>query len=139
MSLCLAATLSVPGCSSDKVATPVYPVRGKITFDGEPASGAFVVFHPKASAAPGGESNPSAQVQPDGTFQLTTRTQADGAPAGDYAVTVQWNRAVKQGNDAVAGPNVIPPTYSKADTSPIKVTVNASPNDLPPFEIARKK
>jgi len=140
-SLCLAATLAAPGCSSSdgKAVAPVFPVKGKVTFEGESAAGAFVVFHPKASPAPGGESNPSAQVQPDGTFQLTTRSQADGAPAGNYAVTVQWNKTVKQGNDSVAGPNVIPPIYSKPDTSPIQVTVNASPNDLPPFEITRKK
>ncbi|MFO0890638.1 MAG: hypothetical protein U0790_16025 [Isosphaeraceae bacterium] len=137
----LLAAGSLPGCSNaDQGATAVYPVKGKVTFEGEPASGAFVVFHPKSAAAPGGEGQrPSAQVKPDGSFEVTTRSQADGAPAGDYAVTVQWNKLVKQGSDATPGPNVIPPDYTKPDTTPIKVSVKQSSNELNPFEITRKK
>jgi hypothetical protein len=131
--------LGVAGCSAGSPLA-VYPVSGKVSLDGEPASGALVVFHAKAPVKKGDTViRPSAQVQPDGTFQLTSLSSGDGAPAGDYAVTVQWNRLVKQGGDVVAGPNVVPREYTNPETTPLKVTVSTSPIELEPFQLARKK
>src|SRR5688500_6028920 len=46
-------TAFVAGCSdSDPNRLPVVPVKGQLTFNGQPAAGAFVVFHPKAGADP---------------------------------------------------------------------------------------
>lgn len=139
--LALAAAILTAGCSSgNQGEAPVFPVKGKISLDGEPAGGAFVVFHPKSPASVSDrDRRPSAQVQPDGSFELTTHSQADGAPAGEYAVTVQWNKLIKQGNDTIAGPNIIPPPYAKPDTTPLEVTIKESSNQLDPFQITRKK
>jgi hypothetical protein len=136
----LAVVAAFAGCSEGSGSkVPVFPVKGTVQFEGEPAAGAFVVFHPKAPAKPGEETPRStAQVQPDGTFELTTASQADGAPVGEYAVTVQWTKPIKQGNDTVAGPNVIPPVYGKPDTTPLKATVKDAPNQLDPFTITKK-
>jgi len=136
----LAMVAAFAGCSDGSGSkSPVFPVKGSVKFEGEPAAGAFVVFHPKAPAKPGEEAARStAQVQADGTFEVTTSSQADGAPAGDYAVTVLWTKPIKQGNDTVAGPNVIPPSYGSPDTTPLKVTIKDAPNQLEPFTITRK-
>ena len=77
------------GCgSSDR--RPVYRVHGTI-FDShdKPAAGALVVFHPAGWA---GEEiiKPLGYVQDDGTFALTTYTKEDGAPEGEYSVTIEW-------------------------------------------------
>lgn len=66
-------------------AVPVYPVRGTVTFDGQPMQGAIVTFH-------GADSRPTAQGIADdsGRFSLTTYLADDGAAAGDYAVTIYW-------------------------------------------------
>lgn len=118
---------------------PVFPVKGKVTFEGEPAAGAFVVFHPKTPPKSGDTpSNPRATVQPDGTFALTTSSEGDGAPVGDYAVTVQWMKPVKQGKDLVPGPNVVPKAYTEPASTPLKATVAESENALEPFAITRK-
>lgn len=118
---------------------PVFPVKGKVTFEGEPASGAFVVFHPKTPPKPGDTpSSPRATVQPDGTFVLTTATEGDGAPAGEYAVTVQWMKPVKQGKDLVQGPNVVPKSYTEASSTPLGATVCESDNALETFAITKK-
>jgi hypothetical protein len=130
------------GCSDAGGAArvPVFPVKGTVRFEGRPASGAFVVFHPRSAPRPGEETPRSTgQVQPDGAFELTTTSQADGAPAGDYAVTVQWTKLIKQGGDTVAGPNVIPPIYGRPETTPLKVTVKDAPNQLDPFNITKDK
>ncbi|WP_165247105.1 hypothetical protein [Paludisphaera soli] len=138
----LAAAAAAFGCSDDAASgpgVPVFPVKGKVTFEGEPAAGAFVVFNPKTPPKAGAEAyTPRATVQADGSFSLTSATEGDGAPAGDYAVTVQWTKPVKQGNDLVAGPNVIPKAYTTPATTPLQVTVKDSDNALEPFAITRK-
>jgi hypothetical protein len=134
----LATAAALAGCSAEGSGSnvPVFPVKGTVQYEGEPAAGAFVVFHPTAAGEK--SERATAKVQPDGSFELTTRSQADGAAAGDYAVTVQWTKLVKQGNDTVAGPNVIPPIYAKPDTTPLKATVKDAPNQLEPFKITKK-
>ena len=99
---------------------PTFPVTGKVLVGQEPASGAFVVFHPIA-----GEKStfdrPRAQVRPDGSFEVTTFLDGDGAPAGKYAVTVEWRKLIRAGGEAVAGPNVVPDPYGNPTSTPLKV------------------
>ena len=94
---------------------PVHPVVGAIQFRGQPADGAFVSLHPKNATE--GVPNPRATVAKDGSFVVSTYDGNDGAPEGDYVVTVQWYKPVRQGNDLVGGPNVLPPKYASPRTS----------------------
>ena len=135
------AVAAACGCSEGDadLKVPVFPVKGKVTFEGEPAAGAFVVFHPKTPPKPGDTpSSPRATVQPDGSFALTTASEGDGAPAGDYAVTVQWMKPVKQGKDVLPGPNVIPKAYTEPASTPLSASVRESENALEPFAITKK-
>ncbi|QDV39143.1 hypothetical protein [Tautonia plasticadhaerens] len=128
------AALGLAGCSSgDRVAT--YPVAGRVVVGGEPAAGAFVVFHPVAAPVAEGAGNPSAQVRRDGSFALTTFDEADGAPAGDYAVTVQWRKLIRNGADALPGPDIVPPDYARPETTPLKAIVVEGENPSAEFRI----
>jgi hypothetical protein len=77
---------------------------------------------------------PVGVVLDDGTFKVTAYEPNDGAPQGDYVATVQWFKITKE--NAGPGPNVIPKKYADPKTSPIKVTVTASPTLVPPITIA---
>jgi hypothetical protein len=117
--------------------TPVYPTRGKVFYQGKPAMGAFVVFHALA-----GEENPAAPratVGPDGEFALSTFAKEDGAPAGDYAVSVEWRKLIKRPDgETEAGANLLPPRYAKPETSGLRATVSpTSQNELPAFDLTR--
>lgn len=69
------------GCGGSGVKT--YPVSGKVTFeDGSPLTKGTVVFESTTMAAMG-------QIQPDGTYTLTTYKDGDGAPEGSYKVYLQ--------------------------------------------------
>ena len=59
----------------------LHPVRGQVWFEGRPAEGATVVFHP-AQSDDAVSLTPSATVEPNGSFALSTRLPGDGAPAG---------------------------------------------------------
>jgi len=82
--LALLACALVIGCGDDGLQQR-YAVSGKLTRKGEPLSRGtvnFVPVNPATGRAATGD------IQPDGTFSLTTQDPGDGAFAGDYRVVV---------------------------------------------------
>lgn len=129
-----AATLTGCGKSGPPAKLAVFPVEGKVELNGKPPAGATVILHPKdETRVPGAR----AQVQPDGTFKVTTYTTDDGAAEGDYIVTVEWRKAVQKNGDYTFGPNLVPEQYSNRQTSQLEVHVAAQPNVLPPIKLKR--
>jgi hypothetical protein len=131
----LSVSIGFAGCGSsqDPNRLPVFPAKGQIAFKGKPANGAFVVLHPK-NAVGDNAVRPRAQVQEDGTFLLSTYDANDGAPVGEYKVTVELHNFVKSKNgDISRGPNVLPKQYGLPKTSPITVQIAGGENQLPPI------
>lgn len=120
----------VAGCSKGAPPRlPVHPVSGEVHLNGKPAAGAVVEFHPKA-----GDKNsprPRAQADQQGRFVLSTYDLQDGAPAGDYAVTVEQRKVTKKGDDFEFGPNLVPPKYSSPATTGVVVSVAEGTNTIP--------
>ncbi|MDY3552700.1 hypothetical protein R5W24_001787 [Gemmata sp. JC717] len=108
---------------------PVYPVRGELLVNGKPAVGAVVSFHPVGNAAPGAV-RPQATVEADGTFRPNSFDPRDGAPAGEYALTVFW-----PGGKGHIGPDRLKGRYSDPTRPVRKVTVKAGDNVLEPIRI----
>ncbi len=77
---------AVAGCGREERLS-MHPVEGKVFVSGLPAGNASVYFYPRDSSQ---QRIPVATTEPDGTFQLTTLCSGDGAPEGDYDVTVIW-------------------------------------------------
>src|SRR5262245_1565771 len=77
------------GCQQERkiVQKPVVPVRSTFLVSGKPAAGAIVCFHPIGDAR---GLRSSGRVGNDGVLSLTTYVPADGAPEGEYIVTVYW-------------------------------------------------
>jgi hypothetical protein len=101
--LTAAACLALAGCGGDGKPATV-PVAVTVTHKGQPAAGALVVFHPAADAREkeiGGK--PFGKVKPDGTVAVTTYQEGDGAPEGEYGVTVQWTEAAPAGKLSLSG------------------------------------
>jgi hypothetical protein len=119
------------GCGESQV--PVFPVAGQVTYEGEPAVGAQVVFHPVGHKLPDDEAAVGS-VKEDGSFDASISGNG-GIPAGEYAVTIQWRKLVETEGGFGTGPDVLPEQYGKADTTPIKVTVKAEKNVLDPIAI----
>src|SRR3954451_10611408 len=89
-----ALILPATGCGrSDKNHVAVHPVQGAIQFRGLPVEGAFVSLHPKSATV--SIPTPRATVAKDGTFTVTTYDGNDGAPEGDYVLTIQWYRPIR--------------------------------------------
>ncbi len=133
------------GCgSSDRVA--VYPVRGKVLFDGKPMAGGGAISFVPMAAQKG--KTAGGTIAEDGTFTMSTYAEGDGAMAGQFRVVITqsvWDEPVNEGDsDATPGavvkpvetvpPNErIPPIYSDIQNSPL--TVEVLPGDVNETEI----
>jgi hypothetical protein len=133
-----ALTFTMIGCNS---AIETYPVTVRLTFpDGSSPEGTVVVFHPvpDGSSSDGNKSTSAiGKVGPDGTAQLSTFQQADGAIAGKHRVTIapSIHAAMETGVKSRAA--TIDPRYRKVDTTPIELNVDPDgPNE---FDIALKQ
>jgi len=83
--LCLCVILE--GCGKHEGFTTT-PVQGTVTCNGTPLTGGTIVFSPivTKSANPG---QPAASaIGPDGTFNLTTYQDGDGAIVGTHSVSI---------------------------------------------------
>jgi hypothetical protein len=113
---------------------PVYPVHGRVLYNGKPAEHAIVVFHPRDEAE-GEPVKPRGKVGADGSFTLTTYQGNDGAPVGEYRVTVELWLSSARGDE---GPTSrLPPRYARPETSGLTATINAGSTELTTFEIKR--
>jgi hypothetical protein len=84
---------------------------------------------------------PHGIVEPEGIFQLKTYRDGDGAPAGDYRVTIEWPsetpRSRSDPGDAGStptGPDRLRGRYANPETSGLRATVTDGENELT-FEI----
>ena len=128
---------SIAACTGCGQAEPervaVHPAAGTITLKGQAIPGAFISLHPKTPLE--NVPNPRANVDRDGKFTVSTFAGGDGAPEGEYVVTVQWYKPVKNGPDVVAVPNVIPRKYTAPNSSNLVVRIAAGQNELPPIKL----
>ncbi|MGD0899599.1 MAG: hypothetical protein ABR915_17350 [Thermoguttaceae bacterium] len=122
--------LAVAGCGKghgDRAA--VYRAEGQVLWEGKPLEGAMVAFYPEGQSKP--KNVPWARTDAEGRFQLSTYDPADGAPEGEYAVTVVHNPLKKTGDGWSPGPNVLPAKYASPKTTNLKVQVVKGANTLP--------
>lgn len=132
--LLLATTCLSAGCgrSQDYQETPVYPTSGIVTVNGEPAAGAYILFYPDGDVGLTKGNKPFARVQDDGLFEVTTYNTADGAPAGNYRVTIIW----PEDPDARgSSPDRLQGRYSRLGDSGLTATVLEPNTVLPPWEL----
>lgn len=134
ITLSLLTPLAFVGCGdSAPLTVATYPVEAPITFQGKPTPGAFIAFHPVTPSED--VPAPRGVVTREGQLQVSTFNGGDGAPEGEYVVTVQWNRLIRRGDEVVAGPNVIPRKYASPQTSNLRIRIAAGDNKLDPIRL----
>jgi hypothetical protein len=135
--LTMASVLSMLSSCAKADRKPVYRVHGRV-FDANnrPATGALVILHP-VDTSDRKPVKPLAYVDEQGAFALTTYAQGDGAPEGEYAVTIEWREksatpfaAQKEGEDRLHG------RYGNPKTSNLRVKIEKqADNVLPPIQV----
>ena len=152
----LGVALALASCG--RGGAPLYPVRGKLTYKGQPAAGASVHFRREGDAdGPQGPVFPIGLVDEAGEFRLEMPDGGAGAPAGAYKVLVLWPEAAaacaapakgakprKPAPGTVAsadrnGPKSVVDRlkyrYYHLDKPLLEAEVRPESNELPPFEL----
>ena len=130
----LAASLASLGCGNGN---GLYPVSGRVLFQGAPAVGATVTFVRKGAAASLNDQTPQGVVREDGSFTLAGPAGAGAAP-GEYAVLVEWKVGagkVRGRAPALSAPDRLKRRYLDAGRPLLTASVEAKSNALPPFEL----
>jgi hypothetical protein len=124
--------LALPACGHKSDDRPLcFPVRGQLFYNGKPMVGASVIFHALPLNRASSRTNmPAARVDKDGSFQVTSYDLHDGAPAGDYAVTVFWS-----GESGRPAPDLLRNRHSDPNRPVAKVAVQAADVQLDPIQL----
>lgn len=84
----LCAALAISGCKPQQSGLKTYPVKGTVTYNGKPVSGATVSYANDDPTSP----RCSATTDGDGHFSLSTfvsvKEVLSGAPSGSYKVSI---------------------------------------------------
>src|SRR5262245_27281006 len=103
---------AVGGCGNQTY----FPVSGTVSYkDGTPVTAGLVIFEPanqKISAR--------GEIKPDGSFQLGTHGDNDGAMEGEYKVLVAPPPLPEEGKRRRP---TVHPKYQNLDATPLKFTV----------------
>jgi hypothetical protein len=131
----LSLLLCVAGCGGG--IPGLQRVTGKITVPGggPPPKGEISVvrFEPVAGTqAEGQAKGASGDIQPDGTFTLTTVQKNDGAFVGEYKVCFTILKAYPN------GPSLVDPKFASAGTTPHTAKVTKGGKNYFEFEVVAK-
>ena len=113
------------------------PSKGEARFQGRAMPGALVTLHPFGEGSKKSEvPHPRGVVKDDGSFVLGTYGEADGAPPGEYEVTVHWFVKGK-GDEEGPGRAALPAKYGSTKTSGLKVHVQPGRDALEPINLGK--
>jgi hypothetical protein len=121
------------GCGGSK---GIYPVSGKVTYQGQPASGAKVLFR-RLEGASIRDQTMMGVVEKDGGFTVDCGTLGKGAPAGEYAVLIEWkydptSPPARSPAEASTRGDRMKGRYADPDHPLLRVTIRPGKNVLPP-------
>jgi hypothetical protein len=127
------------GCGDGRNLRKVYPVKGKILVNGQPATDCQIAFHPTDAGDPATRVTPRGLTDEKGEFQLTTYYGNDGAPEGEYVVTIEWRERSGLTKQDFEGPDQLGGVYANPEKTKglpgFVVKVERKPMELPPFEL----
>ncbi len=126
--------LAGSGCGSSN---GVYPVSGKVLYNGQPATGAVVYFHRKVEGDRFHEHTPQGIVGEDGTFTLSSPA-GNGALPGEYAVLIEWKEGagkLRGRGPGLASPDRFHGRYMNVNNPQFTAEIKAEKNRLAAFEL----
>jgi len=124
--LCLlSGLLASIGCEGEPQDL-LYPVRGRITFDGRPLPRGSVTLRPESNAS---WHQPTGIIEPAGEYVIYTNRRA-GAPPGSYKVVVFATEAATNSSGAphpALPTSIVPARYNLSEQTPLRLDVVAQP------------
>jgi hypothetical protein len=134
------ALLAITSCGEGKF-PKTYPVKGKVLVDGQPAKDCQVSLHRVSGGALSPPATPNGLTDENGEFQLTSYAANDGAPEGEYVVTIEWRERSGIAQADFDGPDRLGGDYANIEKNKtlkgFSVQVAKQALTLPPFELTQ--
>ena len=122
-------------CTSCGNKNNIYPVLGKVMYQGSPASGATVFFY-RQGGDPINEHMIMGIVKEDGSFELVCGSFGKGAPPGEYDIAIEWKQISGQSKGRPQhGPDKLKGRYADPKSPRFHASIKAKLNDLAPFDV----
>ncbi|MGV3608384.1 MAG: hypothetical protein ACO1RA_18410 [Planctomycetaceae bacterium] len=142
-------TLVCASCNKAPDRPKVTQVSGQVFVENKPAKGALITLVPMQAPEDVAKSwkfgYPRATVGADGKFQVSTYELGDGAPPGEYRLTIIWpvmemvegpDGELVEGEKPVFPPqNRINTKYSEPGQTPLNIKVEEKPLEIPKYEL----
>ena len=123
-SLAVVVAAGMVGCSKGE---KTFPVKGKVSYtDGTPLKKAQVAFTNKEKGI-----TASGQTNEAGEFTLSTTEPGDGAPPGNYVISVS--------PDSYEAKQTVAKKFMKGETSGLTFTVKDGENDAGDLKVEKGK
>lgn len=127
---------SLTGCKQGITPPKSSPVDGRVVLGGKPVTGVRVTLHPqfKIGTVP---FLPNGETDADGKFKLSTGAPGNGAPPGEYLVSLERPRIVsdKANSGIELEVDDLKGKFKDPEKSPWKVTIQQGENHLEPFDL----
>lgn len=143
IALAIFAMIVPSGCVKTEARVPLYPAHGTVRVGSMPAQGVSVTLYPASGQQPVASTlRPHAITNEQGAFVLGTYVAADGAPQGDWIVTLLWpddrlppaqQEELLTNGDAL--PDRLQGRFAAPSTSSFRVTIAPADNQLPDIVI----
>lgn len=122
--------LLLVGCGGNATdQKPVAEVKGVVSYEGKPLERGQIIFFPEFGAKIG-----QGQIQPDGSYELTTYESGDGALLGKHQVAIISERDMEgvlpEDAEADQEPSLIPTKYNLQKTSGLTAEVKEGGNEI---------
>jgi hypothetical protein len=135
------AALIFMGCGDGRSFPKVYEVKGAVLVNGQPANDVQVTLNrisPEPLATP---ATPQAITDTKGEFFITSYNADDGAPSGEYVVTIEWRERTGIMKQDFEGVDRLGGAYAKIDKTRnmpgFIIKVEGRPLELPPFTLTQ--
>lgn len=120
------------GCSKGDWKAETCRVHGSLTINGMAPEGAVLIFLPVGQPPDSRGTNPWANVRNDGTYIVSMYEFEDGAPQGEYAMTLRWPTKDGPPTDRLFG------AFATADKAIQTIVVNGD-LEIPPVALTGVK
>src|SRR5262249_4117417 len=124
-------------CSCGDGRKQCFPASGEIYVDGKPAPDAIITLFPVDGSDPKSV-RPFGMADETGAFRISSYVQGDGAPAGEYIVTLEWRERSGLLKNNFEGPDRLKGKYADRTKSTLRVTIEKKSNDLGRYDLKTK-
>jgi hypothetical protein len=133
------AVVVLVSCGDGRNLHKVYPVKGKVLVNGQPANECRILLNRTFDDDHPFRVTPQGLTDQNGQFQITSYHPHDGAPEGEYVVTIEWRERTGLTKMNFDGPDQLNGAYAKVEKTKglpgFVVRVGREPLELPPFEL----